>query len=216
MKDLRKVVWGKDHFTVSMPAVWIMLIKRALYVVLDNINKGVFEQVIRWLVIPTFHVDQTSVGSFCPDGEGTLRWCRKQSDRLGSLERAGTVSAGEKHLQKVSTPATFRFNYEGLGPLGQSYRKKDQGSLKEDLSNRTASNTVSGAGWMFGLMAERGTPGDGSQDLMTSCQGSLERFNYCLENSKVIPSNSWAVLFPSPLSCHGGTGVEWHSLAWCL
>lgn len=31
---------------------------------------------------------------------------------------------------------------EGLDPLGRSYRKKDLGSIKEDLPDRTASNTV--------------------------------------------------------------------------
>lgn len=58
--------------------------------------------------------------------------------------RAGGVSSGGEHLQKVSMPAVFSFPLRGLDLPGRSCRKKDWGSVKEALPNRIASNSVLG------------------------------------------------------------------------
>lgn len=71
---------------------------------------------------------------------------------------------------------------------------------------------------MFGFMGEPGTPGDASRDLLTGCQGPLGRSNYCPEKCKVIPSNSWAVLFPKPVELlwpYRG-GVSLHGLVFVV
>ena len=107
-----------------------------------------------------------------------------------------------------------------MGPLGQSYRKKDQDSLKEDLSNRIASNTVPGTQQELGECLGRWANELplGMLVKTTSCQGPLERFRYCLENWQGYSFQllSCSVSKPAELLWQYRDGVSPHSLVFVI
>lgn len=97
---------------------------------------------MEWPVIPAFSVDQTSLGSFCPAGRALGDDAESSQAGSAGPERVGNVSPGGEHLQEVITPAILSFPQEELEPLGQSYREKGWGSIKEGISPRIASNPL--------------------------------------------------------------------------